>query len=69
MITNFETRWNERIAELKPQKQTDMSQLTLIVDDVSQLCQQINQYNSQIQTQLRSVASRVQDLQKTVNSQ
>ncbi|CAF1437633.1 unnamed protein product [Adineta ricciae] len=69
MIADFETRWNERIAELKPQKQADMNQLTSILNDVSKLCQQFNQYNSQVQAQLCSVASHVQDLQKTVNNQ
>ncbi|CAF0945200.1 unnamed protein product [Adineta ricciae] len=69
MIANFETRWNERITGLKPQKQAEMSQLTSILNDASKLCQQINQYNSQVQTQLSSIVSRVQDLQKTVNNQ
>lgn len=69
MIANFETRWNERIADLKPQKQADMSQLASILNDVSKLCQQTNQYNNQLQVQLSSIVSRVQDFQKTVNNQ
>ncbi|UJR10706.1 hypothetical protein I4U23_014899 [Adineta vaga] len=67
MINDFEHRWNERIFNLKPSNNTDMSQLLPIVNDIASVCQQMNQHGIQMQKQLSTIVTRVQNLQNTSN--
>ncbi len=67
MINAFESKWNARLSSL-PTANGD--QLLPIFKDLTTFCQQFNQQNTQMQQQLGSVVSRLQDVQmKLTNTQ
>jgi hypothetical protein len=64
MINAFEKRLNVRLSSLENSSTSvNADQLLPIVKDLTTVCQQFNQQNAQIQSQLGSIVHRVQDAQ------
>lgn len=68
MIDQFEKKWETRLASLNNSSK-NADQLTMIVRELSTVCQQFNQQNTQIQRQLGAIAYQVQDTQMKINGE
>ena len=68
MIDQFEKKWETRLASLNNSSK-NADQLTMIVRELSTVCQQFNQQNTQIQRQLGAIAYQVQDTQMNINGE
>ena len=71
MMNAFENKWNARISSLTSSStNASVDQLLPIFRELNTVCQQFNQQNTQMQQQIGSVVSRLQDLQmKLTNTQ
>ncbi len=68
MINEFENRWNTRLSQLNIPKNSNPPQLLPIVNDLTTVCQQLNQQNLQMQQQLNTITNRLQTMQTKVNN-
>jgi len=71
MMNAFEEKWNKRLSSLTTSStNVNVDQLLLpIFKDLTTACQQFNQQTAQMQRQLGSVASRVQDVQMKLSNE
>jgi hypothetical protein len=70
MINAFENKWNARLSSFTtPSTNVNADQLLPIFKDLTTTCQQFNQQTAQMQRQLGSVVSRVQDVQMKLNNE
>jgi hypothetical protein len=70
MMDAFENKWNARLSSLTTPTNANVDQLLPIFKDLTTTCQQFSQQNAQMQRQLGSVVSRVQEAQmKLTNGQ
>jgi len=70
MINAFEEKWNKRLSSLTTSStNVNVDQLLPIFKDLTIACQQFNQQTAQMQRQLGSVASRVQDVQMKLSNE
>jgi len=69
MIKAFESKWNARLSSLTtPVSNVNVDQLLPIFKDLTTTCQQFNQQSAQMQRQIGSVVSRVQDVQMKLSN-
>jgi len=70
MINAFESKWNARLSSLTaPSTNGNADQLLPIFKDLTTTCQQFNQQTAQMQRQLGSVVSRMQNVQMKLNDE
>jgi len=70
MINAFEEKWNKRLSSSTTSStNVNFDQLLPIFKDLTTACQQFNQQTAQMQRQLGSVASRVQDVQMKLSNE
>ncbi len=69
LINGFENRWNTRILTLKrPANNTNIDQFVPAINDLTTVCHQLNQHNIQMQKQLSTITSRIQNMQTEVKN-
>ena len=62
LINDFENRWTDRLSKMENHPSADHSQLTPIATRLTNVCQQMNQQNVQIQQQLNALVNRLQTI-------
>jgi hypothetical protein len=68
LINGFENRWTARLEKLKTPKTADFSVVLPVVNDLTTVCQQLNEQNLQMQQQLSQIANRIQNMPIKVNN-
>jgi hypothetical protein len=68
LIKDFENKWNTCLSQLNTPKTTNVIPLTPVVNDLTNVCQQLNQQNVQMQQQLSTITNRIQNMQTKVNN-
>jgi hypothetical protein len=68
LINGFENRWTARLEKLKTPKTADVSVVLPVANDLTMVCQQLNQQNLQMQQQLSQIANRIQNMPIKVNN-
>ncbi len=68
LINNFEDKWNTRLSQLNIPKKTNVIPLEPVVNDLTTVCQQLNQQNVRMQQQLSTITNRIQNMQTKVNN-
>ncbi len=70
MINAFEKKWNAHLSSSTTSStNVNVDQLLPILKDLTTTCQQFNQQTAQIQRQMGSVASRIQDVQLKLSNE
>jgi hypothetical protein len=70
MINAFEEKWNAHLSSSTTSStNVNVDQLLPILKDLTTTCQQFNQQTAQIQRQMGSVASRIQDVQLKLSNE
>lgn len=60
MINEFENRWTTRLSKVQIPKSVDVPQLLPVINDLTNVCQQLNKQNVQMQQQLSTITNRMQ---------
>jgi hypothetical protein len=68
LINDFENRWMTRLSKLQTPKPVDVPQLLPVITDLTNVCQQLNKQNLQMQQQLTTIANRIQTIQTKANN-
>lgn len=70
MIDQFEKKWETRLASIRNSSQNaHVDQLNMVIRELSTVCQQFSQQNTQIQRQLGAIAHQVQDTQMKITGE
>ena len=70
MIGEFEKKWESRLASLTtPSNNVNTDRLTTIIRELSNVSQQFNQQNAQIQRQLGLIVHQARDTQMKTNGE
>ncbi len=68
MIKDFENKWNTRLSQLNTPKTANVIPLTPVVNDLTNVCQQLNQQNVRMQQQLSTITNRIKNMQTKVDN-
>jgi hypothetical protein len=68
LIKDFENKWNTRLSQLNTPKTANVIPLTPVVNDLTNVCQQLNQQNVRMQQQLSTITNRIKNMQTKVDN-